>query len=110
MSWPKHCMKRQNEGYNELSFLKQKYGSLGLSGFGNYEDIVNFAFAKWTTRDEIQYDMVAYTIEKQAEGFLDLAYIAKNQTATKSRIGFCLSKWATPKSPQYDMVVYCLKK
>ena len=92
-------MNGQTEGYAEALELSVLYSSHAW-----IEQVIAFAFDKWTDRDMIQYDMTGYTLKGETEGFLDIEYALKNGDVTQEAVEVCEGEWF----PQFSMVSYCL--
>ena len=95
-----YCMDGQIEGFSEALELSVLYGQQP-----RLEQLIAFAFDKWTERDMIQYEMIGYTLKEETESFLDIEYALKNGNVTQDAVQLCEDKWF----PQFIMVSYCLE-
>ena len=99
-----YCMTQQTNGYGDTLAFTGKYKDVR-----HIEGIIKFAQEKWLAR-EYQYDMVAFTIKKEAEAFLDIEYDLQKGRYSKAIVEACTCKWVKPTSPQWSMVVFCAKQ
>ena len=56
-----------------------------------------------------QHDMVAYSVHKSIDAYLDLAYASKQPNFNKSAYGHCYGKW-TRRHVDWNMIEYCYKQ
>lgn len=105
-----YCMKQQREGHQEALDLYARY-STGSDRIAELDEIVAHADKKWGSgrRGEYQFDMVAYELEKQIEGYLDVQYLIETGGVPDSTVTACKRKWLKSK-PEWNMVAYCMEK
>lgn len=96
-----YCMKQQVEGYQNLSFLVQKYGSLPW-----IQKAINYSVQEWTKKGSRQDNMVYYSLNKMIDGWEELSYQSKQPNFNKPKFQRCQQEWDF----QYNMVLYCYKK
>ena len=75
----------------------------------NLKDVLAWVEGKWLGR-QYQYDMVAFSLKKEAEAYLDLQYDIKQGKISSSVAEGCTNKWLKPNKPQWSMVYYCAKR
>lgn len=101
-----YCMDKQRDGHADArDHIERTYSSLDIMA-----EVVPYAAEKWLTREEYQFDMVAYEIEKQGEAYLNVAYGLQHAEYTEDQVMMCVAQWITPAEPQWDMVEYCLER
>ena len=96
------CMNNQREGYANAKHYIKEYKSVSF-----LSEIVSYAQKKWLTRKGFQYNMVAFEIEKESEGFLDVKYDQENGIVDSKVYKRCFNKWMKKHEPLWTMVKYC---
>lgn len=101
-----YCMRQQADGYDKALSLETKHSANGSKPVEMFDQVIQYALEKWAKPSEYQMNMVAYEMEQQVDGFLDVDYLVSEGKADAGSVNSCRSKWL----PEWNMVAYCLEK
>ena len=100
-----HCRRRQREGLQDISHLKQQYVT-----FDWLVEAEQAIVTKWTKRGIVDYAMVHFSLNREVEAYLDLAYGLNHGQFRRSDFESCYARWARQKDKQWGMTLYCLNR
>ena len=100
-----YCMRQQSDGHDKALSLEAKHSVNGSKPVELFDQVIQFSLEKWAKPSKYQMNMVAYEMEKQVEGFLDVDYLVSQGKTDAGLVNQCRTKWL----PQWNMVAYCLE-
>ncbi|WP_156471300.1 hypothetical protein [Polynucleobacter sinensis] len=95
-----YCMKIETEGYQNLTFLVQKYGNLPW-----IQKAIDSSVKNWTKKGSRQDNMVYFNLNQMIDGWEELKYQSSQPNFNKSKYQRCQQKWDF----DYNMILYCYK-
>ena len=96
-----YCVGKDIEGYQNLSYLVQKYNNLTW-----IQKAINDSVNKRTKKGSRQDSMVYYSLNQMIDGWEELSYQSKQPNFNKARYQMCQQKWDF----DFNMVLYCYKQ
>lgn len=96
-----YCLNNKREGYEEALRLIEEFKNEPW-----IQDVIDFAIKSWTKKGSRDDQMVAFTLQKEIDGFEELVLASKKANFNKKLFNACYSQWGV----QFSMVWYCYGK
>ena len=96
-----YCVNNKKEGYDKALRLIEEFKNEPW-----IQDVIDFAIQKWTKKGSRDDQMVAFTLQKEIDGFEELVLASTKANFNKKLFHACSSHWGV----QFSMFWNCSAK